>query len=85
MLVCIFYTAPPPPAATSKGLSQSALPYRRSVPTWLKTTSDEVKEHIYKLAKKGLPPSQIGESLSHGVSCVCWWLHCIATALTTPT
>uniref|UniRef100_A0A7M4DX72 Ribosomal protein S13 n=1 Tax=Crocodylus porosus TaxID=8502 RepID=A0A7M4DX72_CROPO len=55
-----------------KGLSQSALPYRRSVPTWLKLTSDDVKEQIYKLAKKGLTPSQIGKgrvrhpSSSHG-------------------
>uniref|UniRef100_A0A8C5QJP4 Small ribosomal subunit protein uS15 n=1 Tax=Leptobrachium leishanense TaxID=445787 RepID=A0A8C5QJP4_9ANUR len=45
--------------APGKGLSQSALPYRRSVPTWLKLTSDDVKEQIYKLAKKGLTPSQI--------------------------
>uniref|UniRef100_A0A9L0SKH3 Small ribosomal subunit protein uS15 n=1 Tax=Equus caballus TaxID=9796 RepID=A0A9L0SKH3_HORSE len=53
-----------------KGLSQSALPYRRSVPTWLKLTSDDVKEQIYKLAKKGLTPSQIGVILrdSHGVA-----------------
>uniref|UniRef100_A0A2K5S6R6 Small ribosomal subunit protein uS15 N-terminal domain-containing protein n=1 Tax=Cebus imitator TaxID=2715852 RepID=A0A2K5S6R6_CEBIM len=41
--------------APGKGLSQSALPYRcRSL------TSDDVKEQIYKLAKKGLIPSQIG-------------------------
>merc|ERR1719270_898066 len=46
--------------APGKGISQSALPYRRSVPTWLKLTSDEVKDQIYKLAKKGLTPSQIG-------------------------
>uniref|UniRef100_A0A8C7CS09 Small ribosomal subunit protein uS15 n=1 Tax=Oncorhynchus kisutch TaxID=8019 RepID=A0A8C7CS09_ONCKI len=54
----------------SKGLSQSALPYRRSVPTWLKVTSDDVKEQIFKLAKKGLSPSQIGVILrdSHGVA-----------------
>uniref|UniRef100_A0A8C6W9B1 Small ribosomal subunit protein uS15 n=1 Tax=Nannospalax galili TaxID=1026970 RepID=A0A8C6W9B1_NANGA len=56
--------------APGKGLSQSALPYRRSVPTWLKLTSDDVKEQIYKLAKKGLTPSQIGVILrdSHGVA-----------------
>ncbi|XP_015773651.1 PREDICTED: 40S ribosomal protein S13-like [Acropora digitifera] len=46
--------------APGKGISASALPYRRSVPTWLKLTSDDVKEQIYKLAKKGLTPSQIG-------------------------
>ena len=27
---------------------------------WLKLTSDDVKEQIHKLAKKGLTPSQIG-------------------------
>lgn len=35
-----------------KGISQSALPYRRSVPTWLKLTSEEVQEQITRLAKK---------------------------------
>lgn len=44
----------------SKGISQSALPYRRSVPTWLKLSADDVQEQIFKLAKKGLTPSQIG-------------------------
>lgn len=43
-----------------KGISQSALPYRRSVPTWLKLTPEDCKELIYKLAKKGHTPSQIG-------------------------
>merc|ERR1712029_1269240 len=54
--------------APGKGISQSALPYRRSVPNWLKLTSDEVKEQIFKLAKKGMTPSQIGVILgdSHG-------------------
>uniref|UniRef100_A0A8C6WBC7 Small ribosomal subunit protein uS15 n=1 Tax=Nannospalax galili TaxID=1026970 RepID=A0A8C6WBC7_NANGA len=49
---------------------QSALPYHRSVPTWLKLTSDEVKEQNYKLAKKGLTPCQISVTLrdSHGVA-----------------
>jgi len=33
---------------------------------WLKLTSDDVKEQIFKLAKKGLTPSQIGKhSTSH--------------------
>merc|ERR1712131_303990 len=56
--------------APGKGISQSALPYRRSVPTWLKLASDDVKERIFKLAKKGLTPSQIGVILrdSHGVA-----------------
>ena len=46
-----------------KGISQSALPYRRSVPTWLKLSGDDVQEQIYKLAKKGLTPSQIGKTI----------------------
>ena len=51
--------------APGKGISQSALPYRRSVPTWLKLSSADVKEQIYKLAKKGLTPSQIGVILRY--------------------
>merc|ERR1712168_368530 len=53
-----------------KGISGSALPYSRNVPTWLKLTADDVKEQIYKLAKKGLRPSHIGVILrdSHGVA-----------------
>ncbi|VDN53039.1 unnamed protein product [Dracunculus medinensis] len=53
-----------------KGISQSALPFRRSVPSWLKLSSDDVQEHITRLAKKGLRPSQIGVILrdSHGVA-----------------
>ncbi|KAF7405350.1 40S ribosomal protein S13 [Vespula maculifrons] len=56
--------------APGKGISQSALPYRRSVPTWLKLTPEDCKELIYKLAKKGCTPSQIGVILrdSHGVA-----------------
>ncbi|KAA0198960.1 hypothetical protein HAZT_HAZT010737 [Hyalella azteca] len=53
-----------------KGISQSALPYRRSVPSWLKMKKEECEEHIVKLAKKGITPSQIGVILrdQHGVS-----------------
>jgi small subunit ribosomal protein S13e len=56
--------------APGKGISQSALPYRRSVPSWLKLTADDVKEQIKKLGKKGLTPSQIGIILrdSHGIA-----------------
>nr|CAH04328.1 S13e ribosomal protein [Calomera littoralis] len=56
--------------APGKGISQSALPYRRSVPTWLKLTADKVKDKIAKMAKKGLTPSQIGVKLrdSEGVA-----------------
>ena len=53
-----------------KGLSRSALPYKRSAPSWLKTTSAEVKDMISKMAKKGMTPSQIGVILrdQHGVA-----------------
>lgn len=53
---------------SGKGISQSALPYRRSVPSWQKLSVEEVKEQIYKLARKGLTPSQIGKwnRLAHG-------------------
>ncbi|KAI0266221.1 ribosomal S13/S15 N-terminal domain-containing protein [Gloeopeniophorella convolvens] len=55
--------------APGKGISSSALPYRRTPPSWLKTTPDEVVELIIKLARKGLTPSQIGVTLrdSHGI------------------
>ena len=52
-----------------KGISQSALPYRRSVPTWLKLTPEDCKELIYKLAKKGHTPSQIGNFDMHLFFC----------------
>ncbi|CAI4229726.1 unnamed protein product [Auanema sp. JU1783] len=53
-----------------KGISKSALPYRRSVPSWLKLSSDDVQEHIVRLARKGIRPSQIGVILrdSYGVA-----------------
>ncbi|THH17088.1 hypothetical protein EW146_g3655 [Bondarzewia mesenterica] len=55
--------------APGKGISSSALPYRRAPPSWLKTTQEDVVEHIAKLARKGLTPSQIGVVLrdSHGI------------------
>jgi small subunit ribosomal protein S13e len=39
--------------APGKGISGSALPYKRSVPSWQKTSAEEVKDIIAKLAKKG--------------------------------
>merc|ERR1712212_304017 len=53
-----------------KGISQSALPYRRTVPVWLKLPAEDVEDQIDKLAKKGLSPSQIGVILrdSRGVA-----------------
>lgn len=55
--------------APGKGISASALPYRRSQPSWSKTTPEEVCDQIFKLARRGLSPSQIGVILrdSYGV------------------
>jgi len=56
--------------SAGKGISKSALPYKRTPPSWLKVTKEEVSDHVCKLAKKGLTPSQIGIILrdSHGVA-----------------
>lgn len=53
-----------------KGIADSALPYKRTPPSWLKTTSEDVSEQVCKLAKKGLTPSQIGVILrdNHGIA-----------------
>ncbi|KAJ3336291.1 ribosomal 40S subunit protein S13 [Gonapodya sp. JEL0774] len=56
--------------SNGKGISSSALPYRRTPPTWLKTSPEEVVDQIVKLAKKGATPSQIGVTLrdSQGIA-----------------
>ena len=56
--------------APGKGISSSALPYRRTPPSWMKTSPAEVVDQICKLAKKGLTPSQIGVVLrdSQGIA-----------------
>jgi small subunit ribosomal protein S13e len=51
---------------TGKGLSSSALPYKRSPPSWLKKPKQEVEETICKLARKGMKPSQIGVRVRDG-------------------
>ncbi|KAF5733443.1 hypothetical protein HS088_TW17G00987 [Tripterygium wilfordii] len=53
-----------------KGISASALPYKRTPPSWLKISAQDVDENICKFAKKGLTPSQIGVILrdSHGIA-----------------
>lgn len=55
--------------SNGKGISGSAIPYRRRAPAWLKLERQEIVDQICKLAKKGLTPSQIGVVLrdSHGV------------------
>lgn len=50
-----------------KGISKSSLPYKRSPPSWLKISAQEVTEHVCKLAKKGLTPSQVRSCLGVGV------------------
>jgi small subunit ribosomal protein S13e len=56
--------------APGKGISKSARPYKRTPPSWCKVSSADVEEHVCKLAKKGLTPSQIGVILrdSHGIA-----------------
>ena len=55
--------------SNGKGMSASAIPYRRSQPSWSKATPEEVCDQIFKLARRGLSPSQIGVILrdSHGI------------------
>ena len=55
--------------AKGKGISSSALPYKRKAPKWITMTPSAVNELIVKLAKKGLSPSQIGVLLrdQHGI------------------
>ncbi|PNH11060.1 40S ribosomal protein S13-1, partial [Tetrabaena socialis] len=55
-----------------KGKSSSAIPYKRTPPSWCKATSAEVQDMICKFARKGMTPSQIGILLrdQHGVPLV---------------
>ena len=46
-----------------KGISASCLPYKRTAPSWCKSTAEEVEASVCRLAKKGLTPSQIGVML----------------------
>ena len=56
--------------APGKGISRRALPYKRSSPSWLKVSASDVEDHVCRLAKKGLTPSQIGVILrdSNGIA-----------------
>ncbi|KZP11387.1 hypothetical protein FIBSPDRAFT_913633 [Athelia psychrophila] len=57
--------------APGKSILRWPPPLRPSLPPgpWLKTTPDDVVEHIIKLTRKGLTPSSIGVTLrdSHGI------------------
>ncbi|CAM9791320.1 unnamed protein product [Sphacelaria rigidula] len=46
-----------------KGIAKSSLPYKRSPPSWLKISAAEVTDHVCKLAKKGLTPSQASRAI----------------------
>ena len=46
--------------APGKGISKSALPYKRTPPSWCKVSAADVEEQVCMYAKKGLNPSQIG-------------------------
>ena len=48
---------------SGKGISASALPYKRTPPTWVKATKKSVEEMICKMSRKGVTPSQIGVKL----------------------
>jgi len=52
-----------------KGMSSSAIPYKRTPPSWCKATAAEVNDMICKMAKKGMTPSAIGVLLrdQHGI------------------
>lgn len=53
-----------------KGISASAIPYKRTAPSWLKKDIKEVSDDVCKMAKKGIKPSAIGVRLrdSYGIS-----------------
>ena len=53
-----------------KGISKSAKPYKRAPPSWLKISPQDVEQHVQKLSRKGLTPSQIGVILrdSNGIA-----------------
>lgn len=46
-----------------KGISGSAIPYKRTAPDWVKKTPEQIIADICNLAKKGLTPSMIGARL----------------------
>ncbi|KAL7563003.1 hypothetical protein ACA910_013528 [Epithemia clementina (nom. ined.)] len=56
--------------APGKGIARRALPYKRTPPSWLKVSPEDVEQKVCGLAKKGLTPSQIGVLLrdSEGIS-----------------
>ena len=45
--------------SNGKGIAKSSVPYKRTAASWLKATPSQVEDHVCKLAKKGLTPSQV--------------------------
>eukprot|EP01088_Endostelium_zonatum_P014175 TRINITY_DN299_c0_g1_i1.p1 TRINITY_DN299_c0_g1~~TRINITY_DN299_c0_g1_i1.p1 ORF type:complete len:153 (+),score=24.87 TRINITY_DN299_c0_g1_i1:132-590(+) len=43
-----------------RGISSSATPFKRTPPSWLHVTNDQVVDTICKFARRGMTPSQIG-------------------------
>jgi Flp pilus assembly protein TadB len=59
-----------------KGITKSALPYKRSPPSWLKTTPQQVEDQVCKLAKKGLTPSQVRSYFKcFNLFCICAYIN----------
>merc|ERR1712137_1267176 len=52
-----------------KGIARRCLPFRKSPPSWVQISTNDLCDQIVKLAKKGATPSQIGVTLrdSHGI------------------
>jgi small subunit ribosomal protein S13e len=49
--------------SSGKGISRRCLPYRKTAPSWVTVSSNDLVDTIVKLAKKGNTPSQIGVTL----------------------
>eukprot|EP01015_Nassula_variabilis_P013361 TRINITY_DN20_c0_g1_i2.p1 TRINITY_DN20_c0_g1~~TRINITY_DN20_c0_g1_i2.p1 ORF type:complete len:175 (+),score=38.22 TRINITY_DN20_c0_g1_i2:66-590(+) len=58
--------------SNGKGISSSALPFRRKAPRWVTLDSQSIVDLIVQKAKKGMTPSQIGVFMrdQHGVPLV---------------
>ena len=49
--------------SSGKGISRRCLPYRKTAPSWVTVSTNDLVDTIVKLAKKGNTPSQIGVTL----------------------
>ena len=53
--------------SSGKGIARRCLPYRKTAPSWVSVSSNDLVDSIVKLAKKGATPSQIGVTLRDSV------------------